>query len=98
MYFGYNYQGIIKVDAFLEDFHEYPLPTNLSLQLIIKLDLSSTSIKLNTENKIMINLHKIGNPWKKGLEIWRISKYFKNIDMYTLVQLFWNLYKVCFGG
>lgn len=62
MYFGYNYQGIIKVDAFLEDFHEYPLPTNLSLQLIIKLDLSSTSIKLNTENKIMINLHKIGNP------------------------------------
>lgn len=98
MYFGYNYQGIIKVDAFLEDFHEYPLPTNLSLQLIIKLDLSSTSIKLNTENKIMINLHKIGNPWKKGLEIWRISKYFKNIDMYTLVQLFWKLYKVCFGG
>lgn len=49
----------------------------------------------------MINLHEIGNPWKKGLEIWRISKYFKNIDMYTLIGstflkfiqgLFWGIF------
>lgn len=61
MYFGYNY---IYGEWILEDFHEYPLPKNFSPQFIMKLDLCSIFIELNPQNKIMTNLHKIGNPWK----------------------------------
>lgn len=72
MYFGYNY---IYGECILEDFHEYPLPKNFSPQFIMKLDLCSIFIELNPQNKIMTNLHKIGNPWKQGQEIWSVSKY-----------------------